>query len=530
MRPVVPTYRYDLPTAAASGLLLTLSFPKIGQPALAFFAMVPLLLTLRRASFSSGFRLGFIAGLVHFITLVYWAAYTMKIYGHLPLYLCIPLLVLLAAYLALYPALFASLTTLIQRPAWLLFWVPVCWSATEFLRAVLFTGFPWELLGYSQYRSLGFIQVADLVGVYGISFWLALSNTAVLLATLGLGRKNWQGLSVSRKVIGGSGVLVLVVSGLMWGYGQARIRSIDREAAQAPHKKIAVLQGNIDQNKKWNRSFQRATIETYNRLADRANRDKPDLIVWPETATPFFIGHNRHMTDLLQAGILRTKTDHLIGAPTAIRYKGRTAYHNSAILFDAQSRVVDHYEKVHLVPYGEYVPFKEWLPFIGKMVAQVGDFIPGEEGKAIAWQGGRLGVQVCCEIIFPALSRAMVNNRTDILVNITNDAWFGETSAPRQHFSMAVFRSIENRRALARAANTGISGFIDPVGRVLKASRLNTPAALTQPLPLMNTVSIYTRYGDLFAWSCLLVTLIIGARNLIDWFTKRRRAPPSASV
>lgn len=522
MRPALDTYRYELPAAIASGLLLTLAFPKIGQPALAFFALVPLLLTLRRASFAGGFRLGFTTGLVHFISLVYWAAYTMKIYGHLPLYLCIPLLVLLAAYLALYPALFAGLITLISQPVWLLLFVPVFWTATEFLRAMLFTGFPWELLGYSQCASLPFIQVADLTGVYGISFWLALNNAAVLLATLGLRRKNWQTAAVSRKTIAGGGVLVLIVSGLIWGYGLTRIQAIDRETAQAPRKKIAVLQGNIDQNKKWNRTFQRTTIEKYNHLADLASRDKPDLIVWPETATPFFIGHNRPMTDLLQEGIRQTKTDHLIGTPTAVRYNGRTAYHNSAVLFDVQSRVVDHYEKVHLVPYGEYVPLKEWLPFIGKMVAQVGDFIPGEEGKAIAWQGGRLGVQICYEIIFPALSRAMVNNQTDILVNITNDAWFGKTSAPRQHFSMAVFRSVENRRALARAANTGISGFIDPVGRVLKASELNTPAALTQSLPLMTTVSLYTRIGDLFAWGCLLVTLIIGGRNLIARLKNRK--------
>lgn len=522
MRPALVTYRYELPTAAVSGLLLTLAFPKIGQPALAFIALVPLLLTLRRASFASGFRLGFITGLVHFISLVYWAAYTMKIYGHLPLYLCIPLLVLLSAYLALYPALFAGLTTFIQRPGWLLLCVPVFWSTTEFLRAVLFTGFPWELLGYSQYRSLPFIQVADLTGVYGISFWLALNNAAVLLATLGLRRKNWQTQPVSRKVIAGGGAVILIVSGLMWGYGQMRIRAIDREVAQAPRKKIAVLQGNIDQNKKWKRTFQQATIETYNNLATQANRDKPDLIVWPETATPFFIGHNRPMTDLLQEGIRRTKTNHLIGTPTAIRYKGRTAYHNSAVLFNAQSRVVDHYEKVHLVPYGEYVPLKKWLPFIGKMVAQVGDFIPGEEGKAIAWQGGRLGVQICYEIIFPELSRSMVKNKTDILVNITNDAWFGKTSAPQQHFSMAVFRSVENRRALARSANTGISGFIDPVGRILKASALNTPASLTQSLPLMATASIYTRVGDLFALGCLLVTLIIVGHNLIGRLKKRK--------
>ena len=222
----------------------------------------------------------------------------------------------------------------------------------------------------------------------------------------------------------------------------------------------------------------------------------------------------------MYADIQRSGTGHLIGAPTAIRYQERTAYHNSALLFDAQARLVNHYEKVHLVPYGEYVPLKEWLPFINKMVAQVGDFIPGQTGKALEWQHSRLGVQICYEIIFPELSRAMVQNGTNILINITNDAWFGETSAPRQHFSMAVFRAIENRRALARAANTGISGYIDPVGRILQTSELNTATALTRALPLMNTASIYTAGGDRFALGCLILALLMGGQGLV-----RRNSP-----
>ncbi|MCP3952502.1 MAG: apolipoprotein N-acyltransferase, partial [Desulfobacterales bacterium] len=452
---------------------------------------------------------GFVTGLVHFVSLVYWAAYTMKIYGHLPLYLCIPLLILLAAYLAIYPALFAGLTTFIQRPVWLLICIPVFWTASEYLRATLFTGFPWELLGYSQYSNLPFIQIADITGIYGISFWLALINAAVLLASLGFRQQRWQAQPVSRKGIGGAGLAVLVMSGFLWGYGQSRIHTIDGEATQVPRRTISVLQGNIVQNKKWNQKFQKATLQKYIDLSLQAGRDKPDLIVWPETATPFFIGHNHLLTDLLQAGIRRTNTDHLIGTPTAIRHNGRTAYHNSAALFSTRARVVDQYEKVHLVPFGEYVPFKKWLPFIGKLVAQVGDFIPGTEGKAITWQDRRIGVLICYEIIFPTLSRAMVQNKTDILVNITNDAWFGKTSAPRQHFSMAVFRAIENRRALVRSANTGISGFIDPVGRIINASELNTAATLTGVLPLMTTTSIYTNSGDIFALGCLIVTLLV---------------------
>ncbi len=514
--------RYKLLAAATSGLLLTLAFPKFDQPILALFAIVPLLLTLRSAAFSEGLRLGFVTGLVHFVSLVYWAAYTMKIYGHLPLYLCIPLLLLLAAYLALYPALFAGLTTLIQRPVWLLICIPAFWTASEYLRASLFTGFPWELLGYSQYSNLPFIQIVDITGVYGISFWLALINAAVLLASLGLRRQRWQSQPVSRGSIVGAGLVVLTLSCFLWGYGQTRIRTIDQEISRAAYRKISVLQGNIDQNKKWDRKFQKATLAQYNALSLQAGLKKPHLIVWPETATPFFIGHNRSLTALLQTGIRQTRTDHLIGTPTAIRNNTHTAYHNSALLFDARAEPGDHYEKVHLVPFGEYVPFKKWLPFLGKMVAQVGDFIPGPAGKAIAWQDLHLGVQICYEIIFPALSRAMVQNNTDILINITNDAWFGKTSAPRQHFSMAVFRAIENRRALARAANTGISGFIDPAGRIIAASELDTATTLTKALPLMTTASIYTAIGDIFALGCLIVTLFVIAQKIHGRYRKRK--------
>ncbi len=516
------TSRWSFFAAAASGLLLTLAFPETGISQLALFALVPLLFALRKRSFADGFRLGFVSGLVHFVSLVYWAAYTMKIYGHLPLYLCVPLLFLLAAYLAIYPALFAGLSACIQRPAALLLWVPVFWTATEFMRARLFTGFPWELLGHSQYPHLHFIQIADITGVYGVSFWLALINAALVLALTAFRRQPWQTTPVSRKTLGSAGLAVVAVTGGLWAYGLGRITAIDQSAGQAVQKKIAVVQGNIDQDKKWNRDFQEATLVKYINLSLQASREKPGLIVWPETATPFFIGHNRPLTTLLVKGIQQANTDCLIGAPTAIRLKERTAYHNSALLFDRRANFVDSYDKVHLVPFGEYVPFKAYLPFIGKMVAQVGDFIPGKAGKAVAWQDIRLGIQICYEVIFPGLSRAMVRNGADILVNITNDAWFGKTGAPRQHFSMAVFRAVENRRPMARAANTGISGFIDPVGRISKASELNTAVTLSQALPVMSAATLYTAYGDLFALGCLGLTLLAAGRRLLMYYRRSR--------
>jgi len=173
------------------------------------------------------------------------------------------------------------------------------------------------------------------------------------------------------------------------------------------------------------------------------------------------------------------------------------------------------YDKTHLVPFGEYVPFKKWLPFLGKIVAQVGDFRAGKAGRTLPWHQEQLGVQICYEIIFPGLARAMAANGASILINITNDAWFGKTSGPYQHFSMTVFRAVENRRSLARSANTGISGFIDPAGRILTATPLLQTAAATQTLPLLTTKSVYTRIGDLFAQACLALVLLIAVVEIV---------------
>jgi apolipoprotein N-acyltransferase len=166
------------------------------------------------------------------------------------------------------------------------------------------------------------------------------------------------------------------------------------------------------------------------------------------------------------------------------------------------------YDKVHLVPYGEYVPFKRFFPFLGKIVEAVGDFERGKEGQVLSLDGQRLGVLICFEVIFPALSRAMVQNGAQLLVNITNDAWFGTSSAPYQHLSMAVFRAVETRRALARAANTGITAFIDPVGRVLDETPLFEEAIRTRSLPALDQETFYVRHGDLFAIVCVLISLV----------------------
>ncbi len=503
--------QYTLALPLLSGLLMTGAFPKVGMDWLAWFALVPLLISLRRLSLKKSFLAGFVAGLSHYLTLTYWLAYTMKTYGNLPLVLCIPILLLLSAYLGLYVAVFSmGVSRVCMKPGCCILMIPLIWVALEYVRSFFLTGFPWELLGYSQFRHLNLIQITDISGVYGVSCLLALSNAAIFLAYLRLKGEKWQGTAVSRRVAAGSVICFALMFGLAWSYGKWRVASVDQAMTDAPSLKVAIVQGNIDQAKKWDAAFRHATIRKYVELSLSAKPRNPDLLVWPETATPFYFLHNTGLSRIVIRGIQETGSDFLIGSPSFVREGERiVAYHNSAYLVSRSGEILGKYDKAHLVPFGEYVPLKKWLPFIGKMVEHVGDFRPGEEGKTLLLRGAPLGIQICYEIIFPNLSRAMVKNDAALLINITNDAWYGTTSAPYQHFSMTLFRAVENKRSLIRSANTGISGFIDPAGRMIASTPLFADAVLTRAVPLLTEKTLYTRFGDIFAMICLTGSVIV---------------------
>lgn len=495
--------------AVWSGVLLTLSFPKANIFWLAWLAMVPLLIALRNLSPKNGFYLGFCTGLVHYLTLIYWLADTMKTYGHLPPYLCLAILIFLSAYLALYLAAFSLLVNrLCSTPLICFATAPCLWVFLEYLRTVLFTGFPWELLGYTQFKVLPLIQIADILGVYGVSFCVVLGNVAVLLAFLCLTGKSWHAHAVTKRLAKGSIAAFAIIFGLVWFYGIRQIQSIDQIASNAPLANITVVQGNIDQAIKWDPAFQHDSTIKYINLSLQAKKQKPDLVVWPETAIPFYFLDNINLSQLVKKGIHDTGADFLIGSPSFRSGENSVEYYNSAYLVGADGKVYGRYDKAHLVPFGEYIPFKKWLPFLSKIVEGVGDFRPGEKGLTLPWRHYSLGIQICYEIIFPNLSRLMAQNQAALLLNITNDAWYGRSSAPYQHFSMAVFRAVENRRALIRSANTGISGFIDPAGRVIATTHLFEDAFLTHAVPILQITTFYSRCGDLFVMICLAVTLL----------------------
>ena len=494
--------------AILTGLLLTASFPDMGRSYIAWFALVPLMGAIREGSPLAAFRLGLLGGMVHYLSLIYWIIPCLRNYGMLPLYLSVAILLLFSAYLSLFIAGFAAILNWTCRSVkMLLFAAPVIWVACEYIRANLFTGFPWELFGYSQFRITPLIQFADILGVYGVSWLLVLGNCSILCLVLALRKSNWHKSPLTRNKVLTAWACFILVLASFWGYGVRRLETIEAQAAKAPLKRVAVIQGNIPQEKKWDTAFQLATVDRYLDMSRREAAADPELIVWPETALPFYFGHNAPLTNRVFRGIAATGADYIVSSPSFIRQGDTVAYRNRAFMVSSREGCITGiYDKAHLVPFGEYVPLKAWLPFLGKLVAQVGDFTPGEQGIALEWENHRIGMLICYELIFPYLSRESTRNGANLLVSITNDAWYGKTSAPYQHFSMGVFRAVENRRTLARSANTGISGFIEPTGKISATTPIFEEAALTGTVPLMQISTLYTRFGDWFSLACVILS------------------------
>jgi apolipoprotein N-acyltransferase len=511
-------FGYVLPVV--SGILLALSFPLMDLSYLAWFALVPLMLSVRGSSAWEAFRKGFITGMVFFLASIYWVINTMYNYGGLNIYLSLLLLVALSAYLALYVGAFAWGLSIVgsRSQAALVAFAPAFWVSLELLRDYLISGFPWNLLGYSQHSWLTAIQVADVTGVYGVSALVVLANAALsYLLTLKGTRPSVGRLAAP--------VLALAVIAAAFYYGHYRLAHLPQ---QDGHLKVALIQGNIEQFHKWDPAFQDEVFDTYKKLTLQAAKDRPDLIAWPETATPFYFQdkiRGREMRELARA----SGTYIMTGSPTLEaqpppspppqvgRERGsktsdgdeRYVEYNSAYLLSPGGETVGRYDKMHLVPFGEYVPLKRLLPFVSKMVSGIGDFGSGGDYTVLKAGKGSFGTAICFEAIFPEMVRHFALRGANFLTSITNDAWFGRSAAPYQHFNMAVMRAVENRRALVRIANTGITGIILPSGAVSARTGLFTTVSIEGEIPLVSELSFYTRHGDLFAYACAGISLVL---------------------
>jgi len=489
--------------AVCSGLALTASFPTWDLDLLAWVALVPVLALSLQVSPVRAFGLGWCAGFVFFSTLLAWLIHTMTTYSTLSLPLAVLVLFALALVLAGYVALFAWVQALLcgKLGADALLLAPLVWVGLEWLRGQLFTGFPWGLLGYSQYRELPLIQVAAWTGVYGVSFLVVLVNAAVALTLVTGGRGLKRGVPPA-----------LVALALALGLGAWRL------GAEAPPTfSVAIAQGSIDQAVKWNPAFQRATMETYRELTLKAHGGRPELVVWPETAAPYFLSREPAVAAELASLAGSVGASILVGALEVELRDGKPIYLNSAFLVTTDG-IAGRYDKIHLVPFGEYVPLKRLLFFVEAIAAEIGDFTPGAGPLVFDRGDGRFGVVICYEGIFPELFRKFVQSGAEFMVNITNDGWFGRTSGPIQHLTMIPFRAVENGVAVVRAANTGVSTIIEPSGRIREQLGLFERGHLVGRIPLRRGTTFYTRYGDVFAWACLG-----SAAGLLAWVT---RQPP----
>jgi apolipoprotein N-acyltransferase len=484
--------------ALLSGFLLILIFPKFNYEILAWVALVPLFWAIRGKSPSQAAFLGFITGFVFFTGILYWIQVVLTQYGNLPAPISLIIVLVLTAYLGLYIAAFAFfLNWLIGKTQITpVIWGPSLWVSFEYLRGILLSGFSWEMLGYSQFQNLSMIQIADITGVYGVSFMVVLVNAALYRMAEGVRERRWK---LSFQEITAAG-MVLAVCGI---YGYFRLVELSTIPSGKKSYKVAVVQGNIRQDIKWDAQFQEETIKIYADLTRGLQPDHPDLILWPETAAPFFFQN----TTPLQSGIMdlahQMNAPFILGAPASERKGPRIHLYNSAFLVSPEKKIVGRYDKVHLVPFGEYAPLAGLLGFTGGIIGAMGDFTPGPGVYPLSLPWGKFGVLICYEAIFPNLTREFVKQGGEFLVNITNDAWFGRTAAPYQHFSMVALRAVENRVFIARAANTGISGIINPSGRVTKASGLFTREAFSDKIYLNVSPTFYTRFGDLFSYLCI---------------------------
>jgi apolipoprotein N-acyltransferase len=487
-----------------SSALLALSFPKTNFFWLAWLALVPLLAVLERSTRRAAFGQAYLCGLAFFLVTLQWIHYVTAL-G----------LVLLCAYLALYFGLFGlAVHRFRDRPfAERLFLVPAVWCILEFVRDRLLTGFGWGALGHSQAPNILLIQIADITGVAGVSFLVAAFNVIVweALRSSDVGGRMPDGSSDRRlqtsdgfvgKPFFRSALLYCLLLVAALAYGAWRL-SLPADGHQT---RVALIQGNIPLADFWDPQIRADIVHHYLKLSRATLAQKPDLIIWPETSFPNFFWELPEYFEEVKAFARQNNVSLLIGAVT----KGGDKYFNSAFLITAQDEIKQAYHKRHLVVFGEYIPFRKAFPFLASIVP-IDDFSAGPSGTVFRLPSGeRFSVLICFEDTLSQLARRDVDNGADFLVNMTNDAWFGDSAQPRMHLQNAEFRAVENNRELVRATNTGetcrvtSAGHIGPCVGDETGKRVLTEGVIVTSVFLHRGKTFYTKHGDVFTFLLFL--------------------------
>jgi apolipoprotein N-acyltransferase len=478
---------------ALSGLLLVLSLPKPDLYYLAWIALVPLLFVIAREKLAGRvFLTSYVAGAVFFSGTFYWITETMTIYGGLSLPLAMGVGALFALTYALYFVLFGLALHLALRkfgPRGL-FFAPLLWVTMEFFRAILFSGFPWMLSGYALVPYAGILQMASWTGIYGLSFLATAVNAIIAYGAL-CRSKTWFAAAA----------LVILIAWFLPVIGKTP--SADPVA-------VRLVQTDISLDQSWKKP---ESDELINELTALSTRDtaRPKLVVWPETPAPFYLNGDPEFRGRMQAVARKLEAYFLVGYIDAAG-DGPT---NSAGLLGPGGEQISRYDKMHLVPFGESVPFKRLLFFAESLTREVGEFVPGRGYIVSDLDGHRVSTAICYESIFPDLVRQFVKRGSELLIVITNDGWFGESSAPYQHLRMGVVRSVENRRWMVRTANTGITAIIDPYGRIEAQTPIGVRMVLDGVAHFRTDRTFYTQYGDIFAYAnvLLVIAMLVWRKN-----------------
>jgi len=480
-----------------SAILLSLSFHPLGLNFLAWFGLVPLFFAVYKFSLSKTFLYGLVFGFLFSIFSLFWIVF-LQIETNIKLLMVFGMFVMFL-YIGLYIAVGLLLSKLLG-----LWSLPFIWAGLEYLKGLGELGFPWLSLGYSQARYTLIIQQASIYGIYGISFWLVLLNVAIFYYLLD---KKIKDLLV---------LIIIFIIPVLFGY----IR-LQGKPLKSREFSVGIVQPNIDPNLKFSAAMRDQTFDRLIRLSEMCQEEEPNrrlnLIVWPETATPIFIVNPGVYQDKVIDLVDRLGVPILTGSPLYDRKKHEI--YNGAVLIQPKKGITQEYKKLHLVPFGEHIPFDKYIPILRKIDFGEGDYAPGNEYTVFSTDDIKFSCLICFESIFPELSREFVKQGAKLLVNITNDGWFGKISGPQQHNDMAILRTVECGVPLVRSANTGISMVVDQYGRVLTEKELFKEGIISFTFSIYYIKTIYLVIGDLF-WilSLLFVPLISIYKILIRRF------------
>ena len=516
--------------ATMSGLALAAAFPKIDLNLFAWIAFVPLLYAIAGESPRRVFIYAWLQGFACYVASIYWIAITLHNFTSLRVDLAIAPMLLLAGVMALFTATafgVASYTSAnLDLP--IVVTLPIAWTAIEWVRTYFPIGFPWNLLGYTAYRNLELIQFAEFTGVYGVSALIIFANAVVYVVALQATPRRTQAFSLGA-------LTVLMAAAFL--FGSLRVRNVAAQPIRGSIK-IAMVQGNIPQSLKWDPKFLDSSFNVYLEESQNAARRGADLIVWPEAAAAFFFQpEDRYPPAFAEDGRYRqrlltiatsTGDPILFGAPALGVQQGHVGFYNRAYLVSGKGEVQAWYDKIQLVPFGEYVPLRSLFGyFVNRVVSGFGDMFAGHDQTIFSVADVKLGTLICYESIFPNLARSAVKDGASILVNITNDAWYGESSAPYQLLAMAAMRAVETKVPLVRVANTGISAVIEPTGLITARTPLFTRGTETESVGWRPELTIYARFGDVFA-ELAFILMIAGFVVAILRSRRRPKSPPNA--